>query len=243
MAGNWKMNMTIDEGLAFVDTLKPEIEGTDVEVMLFVPYTLLSTMKQACEGTAIIIGAQNMHQEDQGAFTGEISPLMLRDIGIAHTLVGHSERRQYFGETDETVNAKLKAALAHNLHVTVCVGENLGEREAGQEKQIVRSQIEKAFRDIPAERLDSVIIAYEPIWAIGTGKTASSEQAQEMIGFIRELVAQLYDEAVSEELRVLYGGSVKPANIEELMLQVDIDGGLVGGASLKADQFIQLVNF
>ncbi len=237
------MNKTISEGQAFVTSVKEAVKGTDVQVMLYVPYTLLSIMKDACEDTTIVIGAQNMHYEDQGAFTGEISPLMLKDIGINHTLIGHSERRQYFGETDEIVSQKLHAAMNHGIHVTLCVGENLEEREKGIEKSVVRSQIEKAFDGIDADMMEQINIAYEPIWAIGTGKTASNEDANEMIAFIRTLISKKFGDHVSEELRILYGGSVKPENVEELMQQDDIDGGLVGGASLKPELFIQLVDF
>lgn len=243
IAGNWKMNKTIDEGIDFINRVKNNIKNTDVEVMLFVPYTLLTSMKQACEGTNIIIGAQNMHFEEKGAFTGEVSPLMLKDIGIKNTLLGHSERRQYFAETDEIVNKKFLKAIQQGINVILCVGENLDEREKGIEKDIVKKQIQLDFSNIKSEDFDKIIIAYEPIWAIGTGKTASSEDANTMISFIREQINELYNEEISEELRILYGGSVKPSNVEELMNQDDIDGGLVGGASLKDDQFIQLVNF
>jgi triosephosphate isomerase len=237
------MNKTISEGQAFIASIKEAVEGTDVQVMLYVPYTLLETMKKACENTAIVIGAQNMHYEDKGAFTGEISPLMLKDIGINHTLIGHSERRMYFGETNEIVSQKLHAAMKHGFHATLCVGENLDEREKGIEQSVVRSQIEKAFDGIDADMMQQINIAYEPIWAIGTGKTASSEDANEMIAFIRTLISKKFGDQVSEELRILYGGSVKPDNVEELMQRDDIDGGLVGGASLMPELFIQLVDF
>ncbi len=243
IAGNWKMNKTIEEGKSFIREIQPAIEGTDVEVMLFVPFTLLAPLKEYAAGSNILIGAQNIHQASSGAFTGEVSCEMLKEIGVETTLIGHSERRQFFGETDETVNLKLKKALEAGFRAVVCVGENLEEREARREKQVVGDQIQRAFAGVAAGELEGVIIAYEPVWAIGTGKTAGSDQANEMIAFIRDRIKVLYGETVSEEMRILYGGSIKPENIEELMDMEDIDGGLVGGASLKADSFIQLVNF
>ncbi|OPL07765.1 MAG: triose-phosphate isomerase [delta proteobacterium ML8_F1] len=243
IAGNWKMNKTIREGRLFIDEITSSIEGTDVVVMLFVPYTLLAPLKTHAEGTRIVIGAQNMHQENSGAFTGEISHEMLREIGIETTLIGHSERRQFFGETDATVNLKLKKAVETGFTAVVCVGENLEEREAQREKQVVKDQLVKAFEGIRPEGLKRVIVAYEPVWAIGTGKTATSQEANTMIAFIRNQIKDLYSEEISEQIRILYGGSIKPGNIEELMDMEDIDGGLVGGASLEADSFIQLVNF
>ncbi len=243
IAGNWKMHKTISEGFKFIDDIKENVKDTDVEVMLFVPYTMLKSMKDYTDGTNIIIGAQNMHFEENGAYTGEISPLMLKDINVKNTLVGHSERREYFNETDETVNKKILKALEHDIDVILCVGEKLEERENNIEKDVVKKQIIKAFENVSAKMMNKIVIAYEPIWAIGTGKTASSEDADEMISFIRSEIQNLYDDEISEEIRILYGGSVKPTNVEELMNQDDIDGGLVGGASLKADQFIELVNF
>ncbi|MCD6435523.1 MAG: triose-phosphate isomerase, partial [Clostridiales bacterium] len=207
------------------------------------PYTMLKSMKDYTKGTNIIIGSQNMHFEENGAYTGEISPLMLKDIHVKYTLIGHSERREYFNETDETVNKKILKALEHDINVVLCVGEKLEEREKSIEKDVVKKQIVKAFENVSAEMMSKIIIAYEPIWAIGTGKTASSEDANKMISFIRSEIENLYGDEISEEIRILYGGSVKPVNVEELMNQDDIDGGLVGGASLKADQFIELVNF
>ena len=243
IAGNWKMNKTLNEGIDFINQIKENVKDTDVEVMLFVPYTLLGQLKKECDGSNIIIGAQNIHFEESGAYTGEIAPMMLKDIGIEYTLVGHSERRQYFGETDETVNKKILKALEHDFKVILCVGENLEEREAGIQNKIVAGQVKLALQEVKAGDFKNLVIAYEPIWAIGTGKTASSEDANTMIAFIRNQILVLYSEEISEELRILYGGSVKPSNVEELMAQDDIDGGLVGGASLKPDQFIELVNF
>lgn len=243
IAGNWKMNKTVLQGKEFIKNIKDEIKGTDVEVMIFAPYTLLASLKEVAKDTNIIIGAQNIHFEDSGAFTGEISADMLKDIGIEYVLVGHSERRQYFNETDDTVNKKLHKAIEKKIKVILCVGEGLEEREKNIEKEIVKNQIAKAFEGIKPENMNKIIIAYEPIWAIGTGKTASKEDANEMIAYIRNLIKEIYGDGISEEIRILYGGSVKPQNIEELMEQEDIDGGLIGGASLKEDQFVQLVNF
>ena len=243
IAGNWKMHKTISEGFEFIDGIKDKVKDTDVEVMIFVPCTMLKSMKDYTDGTNIVIGAQNMHFEEKGAFTGEISPLMLKDINIKNTLIGHSERREYFNETDETVNKKILKAMEHDIDVVLCVGEKLEEREKNIEKEVVKEQIVKAFDDVSAKMFDKIVIAYEPIWAIGTGKTASSEDADEMIAFIRNEIENLYNDEISENVRILYGGSVKPANVEELMNQDDIDGGLVGGASLEAEQFVELVNF
>lgn len=243
IAGNWKMHKTVAEGVAFVKEIIPQVSGTDVEVLICAPYTMLPAMVEAAKGTNVKIGAQNMHFEDKGAFTGEVSADMLLDIGVTHVIIGHSERRQFFAETDESVNLKSKKALAKGLVPVVCCGETLEEREAEKTKSVCEMQITKAFENISAEDATKVVVAYEPIWAIGTGKTASSEDANDVIAFIRTVLAKIYDEAVSEEVRIQYGGSVKPANVEELMNQTDIDGALVGGASLEAESFVQLVNF
>ncbi len=243
IAGNWKMNKTIKEGLAFVEAIKDQVKDTDVEVVVCAPATLLKDLKLAAEGTNIKIGAQNMHFEESGAFTGEIAPAMLKEIDVDFVIIGHSERRQYFAETDETVNKKVLKALEVGIGPILCVGETLEERESGKMKDVVKVQIEKAFAGVSAERAAEVVVAYEPIWAIGTGKTASSADANDMIAFIRTEVAGLYNDAVSEEVRIQYGGSVKPANVEEIMNQSDIDGALVGGASLEPDSFVELVNF
>lgn len=243
IAGNWKMHKTVAEGVAFVKEVAPQVEGTDVEVLVCAPYTMLPALVEAAKGTAVKVGAQNMHFEDKGAFTGEVSADMLLDIGVTHVIIGHSERRQFFAETDETVNLKTKKALVKGLTPVVCCGETLEEREAERTKEICEAQIVKAFEGITPEDAQKVVVAYEPIWAIGTGKTASSEDANDVIAFIRTVLAKVYDDAVSEEIRIQYGGSVKPSNVEELMNQTDIDGALVGGASLEADSFVQLVNF
>ncbi|MCT4607345.1 MAG: triose-phosphate isomerase [Marinisporobacter sp.] len=243
IAGNWKMNKTIKEAVEFVANVKDRVAGTDVEVVLCVPYTLLQPVKEAAKGTNIKVGAQNMHYEESGAFTGEVSPLMLKEIGVDYCVIGHSERRQYFNETDETVNKKIHTAFHHGIGPIVCVGETLEEREKGNMEVVVKNQVVKAFKDVKAESVKDIVIAYEPIWAIGTGKTATSEQANEAIYKIREVVKGLYGEEICTEVRIQYGGSVKPNNVEEIMNQEDIDGALVGGASLKPDDFVQLVNF
>jgi len=243
IAGNWKMHKTVAEGVAFINAVKNEVEGTDVEALICAPYTLLPSLVEAAKGTSVKIGAQNMHFEDKGAFTGEVSADMLLDIGVTHVIIGHSERRQYFGETNETVNKKAHKALQKGLTPIVCCGETLEQREAGETKSHCKVQIEEAFTGIAAADAPKVVIAYEPIWAIGTGKTASSQDANDVIAFIREVLVGLYGDAVSEEVRIQYGGSVKPANVEEIMNESDIDGALVGGASLEPSDFVQLVNF
>lgn len=243
IAGNWKMHKTIKEALQFVDGIKEGVKGTDVEVVICAPFTILKDLKESTKGTNIKIGAQNMHYEESGAFTGEISPLMLKEIDIDYVVLGHSERRQYFNETDETVNKKALKALEVGILPIICCGETLEQRESGETKAVVKVQVEKALEGISAEELSKVVIAYEPIWAIGTGKTASSQEANDVIAYIRSVVAEAYNEEVSEEVRIQYGGSVKPANVEEIMNQSDIDGALVGGASLKEDSFVELVNF
>ncbi len=243
IAGNWKMNKTIKEGVEFIAAIKDQVKDTDVEVVVCAPATLLKDLKLAAAGTNIKIGAQNMHFEESGAFTGEIAPAMLKEIDVDYVIIGHSERRQYFAETDETVNKKVLKALEVGFGPILCVGETLEERESGKMKDVVKVQIQKAFADVSAERAAEVVVAYEPIWAIGTGKTASSADANDMISFIRSEIAKLYNEEVSEEVLIQYGGSVKPANVEEIMNESDIDGALVGGASLQPDSFVQLVNF
>lgn len=243
IAGNWKMHKSIAEGQAFVEAIKNEVAGTEVEIALCVPFTMLSAMKAATQGTNIKIAAQNMHYEDQGAFTGEVSPQMLVELGVDHVVIGHSERREYFNETDETVNLKVKKALAVGIGPIMCFGESLDQRESGQAKDVVKAQVIKGLEGVSADELPKVVLAYEPIWAIGTGKTASDEDANDMIMFVRETLAGLYNDEVSELVRIQYGGSVKPANVEGIMGQSDIDGALVGGASLKPEDFVQLVNF
>lgn len=242
IAGNWKMNKTIKEALEFAEAVKGKICPDKAEAVICAPFTLLKDLKEAVAGTDIKIGAQNMHFEDNGAFTGEVAPAMLKEIGMDYVIIGHSERRQYFNETDETVNKKVLKALEVGIDPIVCCGETLEEREADKTKDVVKVQVEAALKDVAKEDLAKVVIAYEPIWAIGTGKTATSEQANDVIAYIREVVKGLYGE-LAEEVRIQYGGSVKPANVAEIMAQSDIDGALVGGASLKAEDFLALLNF
>lgn len=243
IAGNWKMNMLPNEAMRFIEELAPKIKNTKNEVILCVPYTDLFYALLHVQGTNIKIGAQNMHWEEKGAYTGEVSAPMLKSIGVEYVIIGHSERRQYFAETDETVNKKIKSALAHGLKPIVCVGETLEQRENGQTEQIVTSQVEKAFEGIPASELEKIIIAYEPIWAIGTGKTATKEDANSTIMQIRKKIAEMYGQNEANGVIIQYGGSVKSANAKELFEMSDIDGGLVGGASLKADEFAKIVNY
>ncbi len=243
IAGNWKMNNNIEESLKLVHGIKSITLNKDVEAVLCVPYTDLKEVKTAIEGTEIKLAAQNMHWEESGAYTGEISPLMLQELGVDYVLIGHSERRQYYNETDETVNNKVISALAHNILPIVCVGETLEERESNKEKDIVKAQVTKALKDVEGASIEKIVIAYEPIWAIGTGKTATSDQANEIIGYIRQIIGEIYGEAEKQVIRIQYGGSVKPDNVTELMGKSDIDGALVGGASLKAEDFTKLINF
>ncbi|MEG6570249.1 triose-phosphate isomerase [Thermoanaerobacterium thermosaccharolyticum] len=243
IAGNWKMHMTPAEALKLVGELKPLVADTDVEVVVIPPFVDLVDVKKAIEGSNIRLGAQNMHWEEKGAFTGEVSPLMLKEIGVEYVVIGHSERRQYFAETDETVNRKVKSALSHGLKPIVCVGETLSQREDGKAFDVVREQTKKALDDVLKNDVTNVVIAYEPIWAIGTGKTATSKDANDVIKVIRETIASVYDINTANEVRIQYGGSVKPDNAKELMSESDIDGALVGGASLKAQDFAKIVNY
>ena len=242
IAGNWKMHKTIAEALEFVNEVKDRVNNDKVEAVICAPFTLLKDLKQATKGTNIKIGAQNMHFEEKGAFTGEISPLMLKELDMDYVVIGHSERRQYFNETDETVIKKVLKALVVGIDPILCVGETLEEREAGNTKDVCKVQVEKALENVSKEDLAKVVIAYEPVWAIGTGKTATSEDANDVIAYIREVVANLYGE-LANEVRIQYGGSVKPSNVAEIMNQSDIDGALVGGASLEANDYVELVNF
>lgn len=242
IAGNWKMHKTIVEALEFVNDVKYKVNNDKVEAVICAPFTLLKDLKEATKGTDIKIGAQNMHFEEKGAFTGEISPLMLKELHIDYVVIGHSERRQYFNETNETVNKKVLKALEVEINPILCVGETLEEREAQNTKNVCKVQVEKALENVSKEDLSKVVIAYEPVWAIGTGKTATSEDANDVISYIREVIANLYGE-LANEVRIQYGGSVKPSNIAEIMNQSDIDGALVGGASLQANDYIELVNF
>ncbi len=241
VAGNWKMNKTPAEAAKLIEELKPVMAGAGCDVVICVPYVDIPTAVEACKGTDIMVGAQNVHFEKSGAYTGEISADMLKELGVSHVVTGHSERRQYFGETDETVNLRSKAAVDAGLIAIVCVGELLEQREAGITRELVAIQVKKALRDFTAEMMDSVIIAYEPVWAIGTGVTATTEQAEEVCAFIRTVVEELYNKAVADKLVVQYGGSMNPKNAAELLSMENIDGGLIGGASLKADDFSVIV--
>lgn len=242
IAGNWKMNNTIKEGLQLIEEIKSYKLNDNVEAVVCVPFINLLDAKRSIGNTNIKLGAQNMHWEENGAYTGEISPLMLKEIGIDYVILGHSERRQYFNETDDTVNKKVKAAIRHGIKPIICVGETLEQRESNTEKEVVKNQILNALIDIEEKDIDNIVIAYEPIWAIGTGKTASSDDANNMLGFIRETIDGKYGEK-KNVIRIQYGGSVKPSNIKELMNKSDVDGALVGGASLAAEDFVNLINF
>ncbi|WP_156855745.1 triose-phosphate isomerase [Oceanobacillus sp. AG] len=242
IAGNWKMNKTASEAREFVEAIREKIPTNDkAEAIICAPFPYLPALVEATEGTEIKVSAQNMHFEDSGAFTGEVSPVMLKDIGVTHVVLGHSERRELFAETDETVNKKTRAAHAHGLTPIVCVGESLEQREANETVELVQSQVTAALKDLSAEEIAKTIIAYEPIWAIGTGKTASSEDANEVCREIRNVIKELTSEETADKVIIQYGGSVKPATIDELLSQSDVDGALVGGASLEADSFLSLV--
>ena len=243
IAGNWKMNMLPNEAIDFIQELTPLVKDAKNDVILCVPYTDLFYALLHVQGTNIKIGAQNMHWEEKGAYTGEVSAQMLKSIGVEYVIIGHSERRQYFAETDETVNKKIKSALAHELKPIVCVGETLEQREAGETEKIVTTQIAKAFEGIASEDLEKIIVAYEPIWAIGTGKTATKEDANTTIMQIRKKLAEIYGQNKADGVIIQYGGSVKSSNAKELFEMSDIDGGLVGGASLKAEEFSKIVKF
>ncbi|MBI4971336.1 MAG: triose-phosphate isomerase [Candidatus Omnitrophica bacterium] len=242
IAGNWKMYKTTQEAMNLVNTIKAGVHAiSDCDIVVCPPFTALSNVSHLLNGSGIYLGAQNMHFEREGAFTGEISPVMIKDLGCRYVILGHSERRQYFGETDELINKKVKAALAYSLIPIVCVGETLAERESGSAKETVRKQFEGTFKDLTSDQFEKFVIAYEPVWAIGTGKTASPEQAQEMHEFIRDLISKRTNKDISSKIRILYGGSVKPENISGIMAQPDVDGGLVGGACLKGESFIQII--
>ena len=243
IAGNWKMNMLPDETIKMIEELAPLVEGAQSEVILCVPFTDLFYALLTAQNTNIKIGAQNMHWEENGAYTGEVSAKMLKSIGVEYVILGHSERRQYFNETDETVNKKLKKAFAVGLNPILCVGETLEEREAGKANEIVTNQIRKAFEGITNVQATKTIIAYEPIWAIGTGKTATAEDANNMIYNIRQEMSNLYGQMTAQRVIIQYGGSVKASNCKELFSTSDIDGALVGGASLKSDEFAKIVNY
>lgn len=242
ICGNWKMHKSIKEALEFVEALGKEKLSQDVEFGIGVPFTSLKPLiDHKFEGLKIC--AQNMHFEESGAFTGEVSPLMLKEIGVDYVIIGHSERRQYFNETDETVNKKVLKAIEHKIYPILCVGETLEQRESGKAVEVVLKQIDLDLEGVNIADLEHVVVAYEPIWAIGTGKTASSDDANDMIVAIREGLAKKFSKEAADKVRIQYGGSVKPSNVAELMGKSDIDGALVGGASLKVEDFVQLVNF
>ena len=242
IAGNWKMNMTPSEAVALINTLKPLVQNDEVDVLLCVPAIDIIPAMEAAKGTNIQIGAENMYFEEKGAYTGEISPNMLVDAGVKYVIIGHSERREYFAETNETVNKKALKAFEHGITPIICCGESLTQREQGITIDWIRQQIKVAFLNVTADQAKTAVIAYEPIWAIGTGKVATTEQAQEVCAAIRACIGEIYDEATAEAIRIQYGGSVSAASAPELFAQADIDGGLVGGASLKPD-FGAIVNY
>ena len=241
IAGNWKMNKTPSEGVKLVEELKPLVKDATCDVVVCVPATDIYAVGQAIKGSNIHLGAENVHWAESGAFTGEISADMLLELGVEYVIIGHSERRQYCGETDETVNKRTLTALAKGLTPIVCVGETLEQRESGKTEEVLKVQLTDGLKGI--EDLTKIVIAYEPVWAIGTGKTATSEQANETIGFIRKTLGELFCEKCASKVRIQYGGSMKPSNCKELMAMEEIDGGLIGGAALKAPDFSAIVNY
>ena len=243
IAGNWKMNMTPNSAKALIEEMKPLVAGKDAcDVVLCVPAIDIPAVSEALKGTNICLGAENVHFAESGAYTGEISADMLLELGVEYVIIGHSERRQYFGETDVTVNQRLRAALNAGLKPIVCVGEVLEQREQGITEEIVRMQTKIALQGVSEEEMKNIIIAYEPVWAIGTGKTATAEQADEVCGQIRKVLAELYSEAVAQATTIQYGGSMKPSNAKELLEKVHVDGGLIGGAALKAVDFAGIID-
>lgn len=243
IAGNWKMFKTAAEAAAFASDFKSLYKDTDVKTAICAPFVHLALLKEAFKGTDIKVGAQNAFYEDEGAYTGEVSVMMLEDLGIDYCVIGHSERRQYFGETDETINKKLKRLFAGPVTPILCVGENLEQREKEAQYAVVKEQLVGGLADIPAADAAKIVIAYEPVWAIGTGKTATPEQAEDMCEYIRNTIEELYDEDVADAVIIQYGGSVKPANATDIMNMSNIDGALVGGASLKAEDFMEIIDF
>lgn len=244
LAGNWKMNLNTQEAVFLVEYLKRSLaEEKEVEAVVCPPFTSLYSVAQVLQGTNIKLGAQNMSWEKKGAYTGEVSPLMLLDLGCQYVILGHSERRQYFAETDAMINKKVLSALENGLRPIVCVGETLEEKEANQTQAVISQQVTKSLANLPQEKVTDLVVAYEPIWAIGTGKSASSQEANEVIKYIRSILGEMFGSDKAESIRIQYGGSVKPDNIRELMSQSDIDGALVGGASLEAASFTKLVRY
>ena len=243
IAGNWKMNKTQKEAKALLEELKPLVADAACEVVVCVPFTNLATVKKLVRGSNIKLGAQNVHWAESGAYTGEISADMLKELKVEYVIIGHSERRQYFGETNETVNQRVKAALSRKLKPIVCVGETLEEREAGRTEDVLFAQITEGLKGFKSRDFDKIVIAYEPVWAIGTGRTATAEDANATIGYIRRTVAKKFSPAIAEKVRIQYGGSMNPKNASELMAMEEIDGGLIGGASLKAEDFAKVVKY
>ena len=242
IAGNWKMNKNRAEAKALITELLPLVKEAGCEVVICTPYTNLETALALTEGSNVKVGAENCHWAESGAFTGEISAPMLKELGVQYVIIGHSERRQYFGETDETVAKRVRAALESGLEVILCVGETLEQRELGITMELIALQVKSALAGVPAEKLRKCVIAYEPVWAIGTGKTATAEQAAEVCTFIRTTVRHLYGARIARSITIQYGGSMKPANAAELLGQPDIDGGLIGGAALNAADFVEIIN-
>lgn len=243
IAGNWKMHYTVEEAVKVAKELKGLVKGASADVVICAPFIQLPALVAELKGSNVKVGAQNMHFEEKGAYTGEISPGMLEALGVDYVVIGHSERRQYFNETDGDINKKLKKAFKHSLTPILCVGESLEQRESGTTEEVIRAQVVKDLEGLSADEAKEVVIAYEPIWAIGTGKTATSEQANETIAAIRKMVADIFGAEIADAVRIQYGGSVKPSTIKEQMAMSDIDGALVGGASLLADDFAKIVNF
>ncbi|MCB2290426.1 triose-phosphate isomerase [Clostridium sp. CS001] len=243
IAGNWKMNKTVTEAVSLIEGIKPLVKEAKCEVVVCPTFLCLDAVIKAVKGSNIKVGAQNMHFEENGAFTGEVAPGMLKEMGVTYVIIGHSERRQYFNETDETVNKKLKAAYKHNIIPILCVGESLSDREGNVTEKVLENQVKLDLEGLTREQVEELIIAYEPIWAIGTGKTATADQANETIAFIRKTVGDIFGHDVAEKVRIQYGGSVKPSTIKEQMGKSDIDGGLIGGASLSAEDFAGIVNY
>lgn len=237
------MNKTPAETRELINELKPLVQDAEVDVVVCPPFVCLAAAAEALKGSNIALGAQNMHFEEKGAYTGEIAPNMLKELGVEYVIIGHSERRQYFGETDESVNKKVTVALAHGLNPIMCVGETLEEREKGITEKVVEKQTREGLKGLEGQDVQRVVIAYEPVWAIGTGKTATSDQANEVIAFIRGIVSDMFGKDVAEKIRIQYGGSMNPKNASELMAMPDIDGGLIGGASLKAEDFAKVVKY
>ncbi|MFP4364283.1 MAG: triose-phosphate isomerase [Spirochaetia bacterium] len=243
LAGNWKMNKLTAEAKALASEVIDQTKGTENKVLVAPPFTALHTVSEVIKGTHVLLGAQNMSDQESGAHTGEVSVHMLKDIGVSTVILGHSERRLVYGESDEFINRKVKLALANGLEVILCVGETLDQREAGEAEKVVEAQVRAGFDGISESDLSNIVIAYEPVWAIGTGKTATPEDADAIHSFIRKLLSELYSDKAAEEMIIQYGGSVKPNNVKDLMAKENIDGALVGGASLKSETFVPIVQF